>query len=96
MRDTPIMTFINKFDREGLSPLDVMADIEDRLQIECAPLTWPIGMGKNFKGTYNIYKQQVRFFEAGGERLIHQEKVCRLDDPLLNELIGDTAAGQLR
>ncbi len=96
MRDTPIMTFINKLDREGLSPLDVMADIEDRLQIECAPLTWPIGMGKNFKGTYNIYKQQVRFFEAGGERLIHQEKVCRLDDPLLNELIGDTAAGQLR
>src|SRR5512137_1401336 len=46
MRNTPIMTFINKLDREGLQPLELMSDIEEKLQIECAPLSWPIGMGK--------------------------------------------------
>ncbi|MFP4585396.1 MAG: GTP-binding protein, partial [Desulfococcaceae bacterium] len=56
MRNTPILTFINKLDREGMSPIDLMGDIEEKLQIECAPLTWPIGMGKRFKGTYNLYR----------------------------------------
>jgi len=51
MRNTPILTFINKLDREGMPPLDTLAHIEDKLQIECAPLSWPIGMGKFFKGT---------------------------------------------
>ncbi|MEE4606646.1 MAG: GTP-binding protein, partial [Desulfobacteraceae bacterium] len=50
MRNTPIMTFINKLDREGMAPLDTLGDIEDKLQIECTPLSWPIGMGKRFKG----------------------------------------------
>ena len=49
MRNTPIITFINKLDRDGLDPLDILADIEEKLQIECAPLSWPIGMGKRFK-----------------------------------------------
>ena len=53
MRNTPIITYINKLDREGLEPLDLLADIEEKLQIECAPLSWPIGMGKAFKGVYN-------------------------------------------
>jgi peptide chain release factor 3 len=52
LRNTPILTFINKLDREGKSPLEILADIEETLQIECAPLSWPIGMGKRFKGTY--------------------------------------------
>ena len=50
MRNTPIMTFINKLDREGMPPLDILADIEENLQIECAPLSWPIGMGKTLQG----------------------------------------------
>ncbi len=50
MRNTPIMTFINKLDREGLSPLDLLTDIEEKLQIECVPLSWPIGMGKQLPG----------------------------------------------
>lgn len=54
MRQTPIMTFVNKLDREGLPPLEVMADIEAHLGIECVPLTWPVGMGKDFKGTYDL------------------------------------------
>ncbi|MDX8404374.1 MAG: GTP-binding protein, partial [Mariprofundaceae bacterium] len=56
MRNTPIVTFINKLDREGLEPLDILADIEEKLQVECAPLSWPIGMGKAFKGVYSLYK----------------------------------------
>ena len=54
MRNTPIITFINKLDRDGLDPLAILEDIEDKLQIECAPLSWPIGMGKGFKGVYDF------------------------------------------
>ncbi|MDH4317623.1 MAG: GTP-binding protein, partial [Desulfobulbaceae bacterium] len=59
MRNTPVITFINKLDRDGMDPLDILAEIEEKLQIECAPLTWPIGMGKGFKGVYNIYKKEL-------------------------------------
>src|SRR6056297_3345457 len=62
MRNTPVLTFINKLDREGQFPLDILADIEETLQIECAPLSWPIGMGKAFKGTYNLYRQELSLF----------------------------------
>ncbi len=67
MRNTPIMTFINKLDREGLSPLDILSDIEEKLQIECAPLSWPIGMGKRFQGVYNRYRRQLHLFSPGQE-----------------------------
>ena len=50
MRNTPITTYINKLDPEGMAPLDILDDIENKLQIECTPLSWPIGMGKGFKG----------------------------------------------
>ncbi|OQY00680.1 MAG: peptide chain release factor 3 [Desulfobacteraceae bacterium 4572_130] len=65
MRNTPIITFINKLDKEGMDPLDIFADIEDKLQIECTPLTWPIGMGKRFKGVYNIDKKELGLFSPG-------------------------------
>ena len=58
MRNTPIMTFINKLDRDGLDPLDVLADIEAHLGIECAPLSWPVGMGKSFRGTYSMQRDR--------------------------------------
>ncbi len=92
MRNTPLITFINKLDREGLSPLDVMADIEDKLQIECAPLSWPIGMGKTFKGVYNILRRQVHLFTPGKE---YREQggitINNLADPHLDELLGSQA-----
>ncbi|MDK2847330.1 MAG: peptide chain release factor 3 [Desulfuromonadales bacterium] len=96
MRNTPIVTFINKLDREGLEPLDLLADIEETLQIECAPLSWPIGMGKRFKGTYNLYRKQLRFFTPGqetrhGDMLVIED----LNDPQLDELLGSQAE-QLR
>lgn len=88
MRNTPIMTFVNKLDREGMDPLEVMADIEDKLQIECAPLSWPIGMGKRFRGTWNLYRKQLNLFTPGQDRrgderiLIEDVQDARLDEHL--------------
>jgi peptide chain release factor 3 len=92
MRNTPIITFINKLDREGLSPLDLMAEIEEKLQIECTPLSWPIGMGKTFKGVYNFYHQQLHLFTAGQDsRLRPGITIKDLNDPQLDTLIGHQA-----
>jgi len=93
MRNTPVITFINKMDREGLSPLDLLADIEDKLQIECAPLAWPIGMGKRFKGVYNLYRKQLNLFTPGGA--VRDQAVLTitdLNDPRVDELLGSQAA----
>jgi peptide chain release factor 3 len=89
MRNTPILTFINKLDREGMSPLDILSDIEDRLQIECAPLTWPIGMGKRFKGTYNLYRGELNLFTPGQDRVSDDLVTIRdLSDPVLDRVLG--------
>lgn len=69
MRNTPIMTFINKLDREGLAPFDILDDIENKLQIECTPLSWPVGMGKRFRGVYNLYRKQLHLFTPGDDTL---------------------------
>ncbi|HSO18340.1 MAG TPA: peptide chain release factor 3 [Desulfosarcina sp.] len=96
MRNTPIMTFINKLDRDGLPPLDILGDIEDKLQIECAPLSWPIGMGKRFRGVYNLYERQLHLFRPGGETR-HQEGmlITDLGDPRLDALL-DSQSRELR
>jgi peptide chain release factor 3 len=97
MRNTPIITFINKLDREGLEPLDIFADIEDKLQIECVPLTWPIGMGKRFKGVYNLEKKEVGIFRPGYTPEDNDGIVIDdLSDPRLDELVSATQADQLR
>jgi len=92
MRNTPILTFINKLDREGMNPLDILADIEETLQIECAPLSWPIGMGKRFRGTYNRYRNERNLFTPGEERLTDGVlTIYDLDDPMLVEQLGGQA-----
>ncbi|XPV75841.1 MAG: peptide chain release factor 3 [Desulfovibrio sp.] len=97
MRNTPIITFINKLDRDGLDPLDVMADIEEHLNIVCAPLSWPIGMGKEFKGTYNMYRKQLHLFSATHKGGINQgELIEDINSPRLDELIGKVDADNLR
>ena len=92
MRNTPVITFINKLDREGRDPLELLHDIEDKLQIECAPMSWPIGMGKRFKGVYNLYRKELCLFSPGGETR-HREAVVITDltDPQLDGLIGPQA-----
>ncbi|MBS3754388.1 MAG: peptide chain release factor 3 [Desulfobacterales bacterium] len=92
MRNTPILTFINKLDREGMPPLDILENIEETLQIECAPLSWPIGRGKNFKGTYNLYCRELTLFAPGRERLSGEVVTIKdLADPLVDELLGSHA-----
>jgi len=96
MRNTPIVTFINKLDREGLEPLDLLAEIEEKLQIECTPMSWPIGMGKAFKGVYNLYKKELNLFSAGSKTNdFDTVQISELSDPRLDELLG-TQADELR
>ncbi|MFP4516611.1 MAG: peptide chain release factor 3 [Desulfovibrionales bacterium] len=99
MRSTPIMTFINKLDRDGRSPLELLDDIEQNLGIEGAPLTWPIGMGKGFKGVYDLRRGELRFFVPDGvkSRLPKETVLVKgLDDPLMDELLGRSDAAALR
>ncbi len=93
LRDTPIITFINKMDREGREPLELLSDIEESLGIECAAMTWPIGMGKGFKGTWNILHNELHLFSATHGGKIQAGIVIKgLDDPQLDELLGTQAA----
>ena len=97
MRNTPIITFINKLDREGLDPLDILADIEEKLQIECVPLSWPIGMGKGFKGVYDLHRKQITLFTPSKDTRPEDSVVVNdLADPQLDRLLGSYAADKLR
>jgi len=92
MRNTPIITFINKMDREGLPTLDILSEIEDKLQIECTPLSWPIGMGKEFKGVYNFIDKSILLFKAGQDKKPEDViSITDLNDPVLDELLGSLA-----
>ncbi len=92
MRNTPIMTFINKLDREGLTPVDILDDIENKLQIECTPLSWPIGMGKRFKGVYNLYRKQLHLFRPGDDTLGQEGIIIEdLADSTLDKYLGRQA-----
>lgn len=89
LRSTPIMTFINKLDREGREPLDLIDEIESVLQIQCAPMTWPVGMGKRFRGTYHLYRKELTFFDPDAEQGTGQIATMNdLADPRLDELLG--------
>ncbi|BBN59831.1 peptide chain release factor 3 [Hydrogenovibrio marinus] len=92
LRDTPILTFINKLDREGKEPIELLDEVEEVLKISCAPMTWPIGMGKRFKGIYHLYNDTIRLFEvADGLNASVGELIEGLDNPLLDEKIGSMA-----
>jgi len=93
LRDTPIITFINKLDREGREPIELLDEVEDILKIQCAPLTWPIGMGKAFKGVYDLYNDRIIIMSAthGGKKL-DGEVIDGLDNPRLDELFGTLIA----
>ncbi len=92
LRDTPIMSFINKLDREGRDPLDLLDEVESVLGIRCAPVTWPIGMGRRFRGVYHLLADRVILFEPGrGDRVQAGEVIEGLADPALDERLGDQA-----
>jgi peptide chain release factor 3 len=92
MRDTPIVTFINKLDRESREPIELLDEIEQVLKIRCAPVTWPIGSGKRFKGVYHLINDCVHFFSAThGGGINEGEVVQGIDNPRLDELLQEQA-----
>lgn len=87
MRNTPIITFVNKMDRETRDPLELLDELESVLKIQCAPVTWPIGMGKTFRGVYHILKDEIMLFTPGSERADQEFEVVKgIDNPRLAEL----------
>ncbi|MCL4115152.1 UNVERIFIED_CONTAM: hypothetical protein GTU68_035882 [Idotea baltica] len=96
LRDTPIMTFINKLDREGRDPIELLDEVENVLKIECAPVTWPIGMGKRLKGVYHIHHDTVHLYDPNHDgKILEGEVIQGIDNPRLDELLG-TQAAELR
>jgi peptide chain release factor 3 len=90
LRDTPIMTFINKLDREGREPIELLDEIERILGIRCAPLTWPIGMGRDLRGIYHLREDRIYVYEAGERgRAGVNLTIDGLDSPAARELLGD-------
>ena len=93
LRDTPIMSFINKLDRDSREPLDLLDEIESVLKIVCAPITWPIGSGKHFRGVYHLAQDRVHLFSARhGGRIQSGEQIHGIDNPQLDEQLGPVAA----
>jgi peptide chain release factor 3 len=94
LRATPIITFVNKLDREVREPLALLEEIESVLSIDCAPITWPVGMGKRFRGVFDLANDRLLRFAPGEERVASEtERIEGLDHPRLDTLFpGETAA----
>jgi len=93
LRDTPIITFVNKMDREVREPLALLEEIESVLRIDCAPVTWPLGMGKAFRGVWHLLNNRLMRFTPGGERVSeHVELIEGIASPRLTELFPDEVA----
>ncbi|MFW8590162.1 peptide chain release factor 3 [Glaciecola sp. 2405UD65-10] len=89
LRDTPIVTFMNKLDRDTRDPIELLDEVEDVLKIKCAPITWPIGMGKEFKGVYHLLRDETVLYKTGQGHTIQEKRVIKgLNNPELDEAIG--------
>jgi peptide chain release factor 3 len=97
LRDTPIMSFINKLDREGKPPIDLLDEVESVLGIQCAPITWPIGMGQRLKGVVHLLTGEVHLYEAG-RNFTRQDSTIfpSIADPALEARIGADMLAELR
>lgn len=92
LRNTPIMTFINKLDREGRDPMELLDEVERVLNIRCAPVTWPIGSGRRFKGVYHLLENSVHLYSPTHGGRIQEGTVIRgLDNPFLDEVLAEQA-----
>ena len=96
MRDTPVIVFINKLDREGQNPFDLLDELEQKLNLKVRPLTWPVNMGSDFKGVYSLYEKQLYFFKVNKTRVEADVLKINIDDPLLQQKVGERDAKQLR
>ena len=95
MRNTPVIIFINKMDREGRDPFDLLDELEEELHIHVRPLSWPIGQGAKFKGVYNIYEQQLNLFKPNKQRVTEKVAVD-INSQDLDQHVGNQEAEQLR
>jgi len=97
LRQTPIFTFINKLDREGREPIELLDEVESVLGIECAPITWPIGMGKRLKGVYHMMDDAIHLYESGKNYVTQQAEIIQgIDNPMLEQRLGKYDAQELR
>lgn len=97
MRNIPMIVFINKLDREGRDAFDLLDEIEQKLQLRVTPLSYPIGMGYDFKGIYNIWEKNINLFTGDSRKDIEETiEITDLDSPELEKLIGSKSAQDLR
>ncbi len=97
LRDVPIITFVNKLDREARDPFDLLDEIEQSLALDVTPASWPIGMGRDFLGTYDLFADALLLFERGvHDRVTEPVRCSGLDDPKLRRLLPKEALAKLR
>lgn len=97
LRDTPILTFMNKLDRDIRDPMELMDEVKSELSIACSPITWPIGCGKLFKGVYHLYRDETILYQSGQGHAIQEVVIIKgLNNNELDKVIGDDFAAQLR
>ncbi|ULQ58711.1 peptide chain release factor 3 [Brucepastera parasyntrophica] len=97
MRNTPITTFINKLDREGKDPIELLDEVEKELGVRVCPVSWPIGQGRAFKGVLNIPENRIYLFRPGQEQLPSDTiSINGLSDPVLDQSVGTSLANRLR
>ncbi|MEW9798190.1 peptide chain release factor 3 [Alteromonas sp. CYL-A6] len=97
LRDTPIITFMNKLDRDIRDPMELLDEVETELDILCAPITWPIGCGKSFKGVYHLHRDETILYKTGLGHTIQEVRIVKgLDNPELDAAVGEDLASQLR
>ena len=95
MRKTPVIIFVNKMDREGKDPFDLLDELEEELKIKVRPLSWPINQGMRFKGVYNIYEQNLNLFTPNKQKVTEKVSV-ELDSAELDNAVGEDDAAKLR
>jgi peptide chain release factor 3 len=96
MRNTPVICFINKLDREGRDPFDLLDEIEEKLNIKVRPLSWPINMGKTFKGVYSLYEKSLHLFTASKTTIAEGIEIDDINSEALDQYVGENNAKQLR
>ena len=96
MRKTPVIIFVNKMDREGKDPFDILDELEKELQIKVRPLSWPINIGAKFKGVYNIYEHTLDLFTPSKQTVTERVQISDIDSTEIDRLVGDDDAAKLR
>lgn len=96
MRNTPVIIFVNKLDREGRDPFDILDELESELKINVRPLSWPINIGAKFKGVYNIFEHGLDLFTPDKQKVSERVEIDDVNDPRIDEAVGEDDAKKLR